>query len=55
MRRPEDTDSGNTLEVPISLNMALPCRISVWVENGKTKIGMLSPKSEMTATKYKKG
>ncbi len=27
----------------MSLNMALPCRISVWEENGKTKIGMLNP------------
>ncbi len=28
----------------MSLNMALPCRISVWAENGKTNIGMISPK-----------
>jgi uncharacterized protein (DUF302 family) len=27
----------------MSLNMALPCRISVWHENGKTRIGMLRP------------
>ncbi|VAW96406.1 hypothetical protein MNBD_GAMMA19-1242 [hydrothermal vent metagenome] len=33
------------LQEDISLNMALPCRISVWVEGGKTKIGMLSPKA----------
>ncbi|HET8708497.1 MAG TPA: DUF302 domain-containing protein [Pseudomonadales bacterium] len=25
------------------LNMALPCRISVYTENGKTKIGMIKP------------
>ena len=28
----------------MSLNMALPCRISVWSENGKTHLGMISPK-----------
>lgn len=29
----------------ISMNMALPCRISIWEEKGKTKIGTISPKS----------
>ncbi len=32
----------------LSLNMALPCRISVWTEKGRTKIGMISPR-EMLA------
>lgn len=27
----------------MSLNMALPCRISVWEENGKVNIGTLKP------------
>ena len=27
----------------MSLNMALPCRISVWEENGQVKIGTLKP------------
>ncbi len=27
----------------MSLNMALPCRISVYQEDGKTKIGMIKP------------
>lgn len=27
----------------ISLNMALPCRISVWEENGQVKIGTIKP------------
>lgn len=27
----------------MSLNMALPCRISVYEENGKTRIGMIKP------------
>ncbi len=31
------------LSEDMSLNMALPCRISVWSENGKTRIGMISP------------
>ena len=29
----------------IDMNMALPCRISVYEKGGKTRIGMLSPKS----------
>ncbi len=29
----------------ISMNMALPCRISIWEEKGQTKIGTISPKS----------
>lgn len=32
------------LSVDMSLNMALPCRISVYQENGITKIGMIKPK-----------
>ena len=29
----------------MSINMLLPCRISVYEENGQTKIGMLRPKA----------
>jgi uncharacterized protein (DUF302 family) len=29
----------------MSMNMALPCRISVYSEGGKTKIGMIRPKA----------
>ena len=32
------------LNEDMSLNMALPCRISIWSENAKTHIGMISPK-----------
>jgi len=32
----------------MSLNMALPCRISVWSEQGRTRIGMIQPR-EMLA------
>jgi uncharacterized protein (DUF302 family) len=31
------------LMVDMALNMALPCRVSVYSENGKTKIGMIRP------------
>lgn len=31
------------LEEDMVMNMALPCRISVWGEDGKTRIGMLLP------------
>lgn len=32
------------LDDDMSMNMALPCRISVYEEGGKTKIGMIKPK-----------
>ena len=31
------------LSADMALNMALPCRISVYTEGGQTKIGMVSP------------
>jgi len=31
-----------TIRLP-DLNMALPCRVSVYAEGGKTKIGMMKP------------
>ncbi len=33
----------NVLSADMSMNMALPCRISVYEEGGKTKIGMIRP------------
>ncbi len=33
------------LTADMSLNMALPCRISVYSEKGVTKIGMIRPKA----------
>jgi len=33
------------LDADISMNMALPCRVSVYSEGGKTKIGMIRPKA----------
>ncbi len=31
------------LSIDMRLNMALPCRISVYTEQGKTKIGLIKP------------
>ena len=33
------------LTADMSMNMALPCRVSVYEQDGKTKIGLLSPKA----------
>lgn len=35
--------AGKVLSTDIRLNMALPCRISVYTEQGKTRIGMIKP------------
>jgi uncharacterized protein (DUF302 family) len=35
--------AAKVLEADIDLNMALPCRVSVYQRNGRTQIGMLSP------------
>ena len=35
--------AGKVLAVDMRLNMALPCRISVFTENGRTRIGMIKP------------
>jgi len=40
--------ANSVLNEDMSLNMALPCRISVWSETNQTHIGMISPK-EMLA------
>ena len=43
--RAEDGDkqAAKVLATDMRLNMALPCRISVYTENGKTLIGMITP------------
>lgn len=33
------------LQQEIGMNMALPCRISIWQVNGQTHIGMVRPKA----------
>ena len=35
--------AANVLAIDMRLNMALPCRISVYTEEGKTKIGLIKP------------
>ncbi len=35
--------AAKVLAADMRLNMALPCRISVFTENGKTKIGLIKP------------
>lgn len=35
--------AGKVLSTDMRLNMALPCRISVYTEKGKTMIGMIRP------------
>lgn len=37
------------LSTDMRLNMALPCRISVYTEKGKTKIGLISPVQMLSA------
>lgn len=36
------------LSIDMQLNMALPCRISVWTENGVTKLGMIKPEQMLS-------
>lgn len=33
----------------MSLNMALPCRVSIWEENGQVKIGTIEPMGLLSA------
>jgi len=35
--------AAKVLSADMRLNMALPCRISVYTENGKTRIGLIKP------------
>jgi uncharacterized protein (DUF302 family) len=35
--------AAKVLSADMRLNMALPCRISVYTEHGKTKLGMVTP------------
>jgi len=36
------------LSIDMRLNMALPCHISVFTENGKTKIGLIKPEQMLS-------
>lgn len=41
--------AAKVLSVDMKLNMALPCRISVYTEKGTTKIGMIEPAQMLSA------
>jgi uncharacterized protein (DUF302 family) len=41
--------AANVLAIDMRLNMALPCRISVYTEQGKTRIGMIAPANILAA------
>lgn len=41
--------AAKVLAADMRLNMALPCRISVFTENNKTKIGLIKPKEMLSA------
>lgn len=41
--------AARVLSVDMQLNMALPCRISVYTEKGQTKIGLIKPAQMLSA------
>ncbi|MCF6229715.1 MAG: DUF302 domain-containing protein [Gammaproteobacteria bacterium] len=41
--------AAQVLEIDMKLNMALPCRISVYTEKGQVKIGMIEPAAMLAA------
>lgn len=41
--------AAKVLAIDMRLNMALPCRISVFTEHGKTKIGLIKPVQMLSA------
>src|SRR5450830_1173814 len=41
--------AAKVLSADMRLNMALPCRISVYTEKGKTKIGLIKPMQMLSA------
>lgn len=41
--------AAKVLSADMRLNMALPCRISVYTEQGKTKIGLIKPVQMLSA------
>jgi uncharacterized protein (DUF302 family) len=41
--------AAKVLSTDMSLNMALPCRISVFTADGKTRIGMIRPVQMLSA------
>lgn len=43
------TQASKVLSIDMRLNMALPCRISVFTELGETKIGLIKPEKMLMA------
>ncbi len=43
------TQAAKVLSNDMRLNMALPCRISIFTENGSTKIGLIKPAQMLAA------
>lgn len=41
--------AAQVLDIDMRLNMALPCRISVYTEKGQVKIGMIEPAAMLAA------
>ena len=41
--------AGKVLSTDMRLNMALPCRISVFTDKGKTKVGFIKPAKMLSA------
>ena len=41
--------AARVLSTEMRMNMALPCRISVFTENGKTRIGMIYPSQMLSS------
>ena len=41
--------AARVLNADMALNMALPCRISVYTEAGQTRIGMIQPETMLSA------
>jgi len=41
--------ASKVLAIDLRLNMALPCRISIYTEKGKTKIGLIKPTGILSA------
>lgn len=47
--------AGKVLSIDMRLNMALPCRISVFTERGCTKIGMIKPAQMLASLSVDEG
>jgi uncharacterized protein (DUF302 family) len=46
------TQAAKVLSTDMRLNMALPCRISVFTDKGRTKIGLIKPVQMLSALSH---